>query len=98
MICIPKRQKTIIIGCSTGAEECCIVTQGPIRNQEDFTLETVRFHKKVFPKVLIIVSTWEGEDTLKIEKEIGCAVVKSKLPIKSGISNIDYQAYSSYAG
>lgn len=81
-----------------GSEECCIVMQGPISHQEDFTFEIIRFYKKVFPGKLIIVSTWEGEDTVKIEEATDCVVIKSKLPIKSGISNINYKAYSSYAG
>lgn len=83
------------------ASSCCIVMQGPLRIEEDFTLETVRFYKKEYPNVLVIVSTWNGEDDdtlLQLRKEPNCVLIQNKLPESPGDGNINFQRVSSYYG
>lgn len=82
-------------------EKWAVVLQGPIRTEENFTLETVRFYKKIYPKVKVIVSTWAGEDenaVKQLRKEENCIVVVNELPQYPGISNINYQIVSSKYG
>jgi len=77
-----------------------IVIQGPIIYDQDFTLETIKIYKKIFPQVIIILSTWNYEDTKYIEKiknEIG-EVLLNKIPEEKGVQNINYQIVSSLAG
>lgn len=86
---------------SVFADEWGIVMQGPLRGEEEFTLETVRYYAKLYPGVRVIVSTWKGEDEKLIEKlsdEKNCYIIQSDLPKEAGISNINYQSFSSMVG
>lgn len=77
-----------------------VVLQGPIMAEDNFTLETVRFYKKIFSDGEIIVSTWNttpDEQVRAFEKE-GAIVVTSQLPETSGLMNVNYQFASAYAG
>tara|TARA_B100000959_G_scaffold23237_1_gene22426 strand:- start:1502 stop:2635 length:1134 start_codon:yes stop_codon:yes gene_type:complete len=38
-----------------------IIIQGPIKNYENFVLETIKIYLKIFPESLIILSTWKDE-------------------------------------
>lgn len=77
-----------------------IVMQGPILYTEDFTLETLRLYKKMFPGALLILSTWDYEDAAYIEtiqKEIP-NILLNPVPEKKGVQNINFQIASSFAG
>lgn len=77
-----------------------IVIQGPLKREENFTLETIRIYKLLFPESRIIVSTWQTEDSQivkEIEKE-GAVVVLSETPVIKGIGNINMQKDSTLAG
>ena len=82
----------------TKENEYAIVLQGPIVDK--FTAETVRIYRKIFPKAVIIVSTWKGTNEKLAEELQGLAdhMILSDPPKTSGIGNINYQAKSSYAG
>lgn len=83
------------------ASDTAIIMQGPLRKEEDFTLETVRYYQKVYPEVKVIVSTWKTEDMAyikRLENEINCEVVLSDAPENAGVANINYQTKSSLAG
>lgn len=83
------------------AGEYCIVMQGPILEKNDFTLETVRCYKRLFPGILVIISTWEGESQeyiQKLEKERNCIVVLNHYPASSGPGNVNFQCVSSLGG
>src|SRR3990167_11502815 len=41
---------------------CAIIIQGPIRREDNFTLETVKLYRKHSPAATVILSTWEDED------------------------------------
>ena len=45
-----------------------IIIQGPIENEDEFTLETVKIYKKIFPNTKIILSTWNTEKQSIIDK------------------------------
>ena len=45
-----------------------LVVQGPIVNECDFTVETARLYKKIFPGLEIVVSTWDDENAQRVAK------------------------------
>ncbi len=80
--------------------EFAIILQGPIRAEDDFTMETVCYYKKMYKNVTVIVSTWIDEkkkDIAKLE-ELGAVVVCSEKPIYGGHGNRNFQLISSKAG
>lgn len=81
-------------------DELGIVIQGPLKREDEFTLETVRLYKKWYPNVTVIVSTWKNEDAdvIRQMEECGAIVIQGDLPSNSGILNINYQLTSSING
>ena len=77
-----------------------IVIQGPIYAEDNFTLNTVKFYKAMYPNAKILVSTWddEKEEVLELLRESGAIIVKSKKPDYSGNLNVNYQLVSARAG
>jgi len=77
-----------------------LVLQGPLLLQDDFTVESVRYYSRVKPQVIVIVSTWEGEDAGALEriKALGAEIVLNKKPTCSGRSNVNYQVVSTRGG
>lgn len=39
-----------------------IIVQGPIKYEDDFTYETLKYYCSIYPKSKIILSTWKGEE------------------------------------
>lgn len=69
--------------------ETAILIQGPIKYEDDFTFETVKLYKKMFPQSPLIVSTWSNEDKdvlRKIEEE-GARVCLSDPPDPDSVQN-----------
>jgi hypothetical protein len=77
-----------------------IILQGPVVAEYDFTLETIRIYKKLFPGCRIILSTWEDEKPKLIEraKAEGIDVVLNKKPEYFGVQNINLQVVSTKGG
>lgn len=77
-----------------------IIMQGPIRRQDDFTLETVKFYKKYYPEATVVISTWNDEnvDVIKKLENNGAIVILCNKPKSGGHLNINYQLKSSYEG
>lgn len=77
-----------------------VVLQGPLIEEDDFTFETILLYKKNFPSSIIILSTWNDEDNLLIEKikTNGIIVLQNERPVYEGMQNINYQIASSAAG
>lgn len=84
----------------TEAGELAIILQGPVDTKYNFTLETVRLYKKIFPDSIIILSTWDSTSGQLIEefKREGCEVVINKSFSPSGFCNLNYQLCTSLSG
>lgn len=78
-----------------------LVLQGPVCIEQDFTLETIRLYKNMFPGSRIILSTWKGEYSEYIEQHIvpeNIKIVYSTKPSYAGPTNINFQIVSARAG
>jgi hypothetical protein len=77
-----------------------IVMQGPLRTEDNFTLQTVRLYRQTAPESSVIVSTWQSEDSAQIEaiERAGAQVITSPRPELAGASNINLQIDSTRAG
>lgn len=77
-----------------------IVMQGPIVYDENFTLETIKLYKKIFPEAIVILSTWDYEKAEYLEKikSEKIELILSKPPVVKGAQNINFQLVSSLAG
>lgn len=85
---------------STDTARLAVVLQGPLAKETDFTVETVKFYKIIFPNTPVIVSTWDDEDAEylnRLRKE-GAEVILNKKPIYPGPSNVNFQITSTRAG
>lgn len=86
---------------SANAEQFAIIMQGPVISEDNFTLETVRLYNKIFPNVLVIVSTW-ADSNHNVVKELrncqNCIVVLNDYPTHSGYMNNNYQTVTTVAG
>lgn len=80
--------------------DLAIVLQGPLRCEDHYTAETVRFYRAMYPGAVIIVSTWDTENKNEIDKisEAKGLVVLSTAPDTPGNLNINYQIVNSRAG
>lgn len=84
----------------TPNKDLAIIIQGPLKAEDDFTMETVKIYRILFPEALLIVSTWKTENQQilrEIERE-GALIIQSESPIKNGVGNMNYQRDSTLAG
>ena len=94
------RKNLYIYNVNNKQESIGIILQGPIKHEDNFTLETVRYYHNLFPTAVLIVSTWITEDKRvlgQMEKE-GAHVITSEMPAISGVANVNYQIKSTLAG
>jgi len=91
----PKKAQLINCAIDTNKEldKICIIIQGQIIQSEEFTLETIKVYKYLFPRVNIILSTWNDENTKKIEDFSfkNFYIIKSRKPTEAGELNINFQ-------
>lgn len=92
---VPSKIKT-----TTRPGELAIVIQGPVVTTDEFTIETVRFYKMIFPGAHIIVSTWDdtANEVIKTIETEGAIIVTNKIFQPCGLGNINYQLCTSLAG
>ena len=59
----PKLEKHTFknINFKNNSKNIAIIIQGPIKNYENFVIETIKLYLKIFPETLIILSTWNDE-------------------------------------
>ena len=81
-------------------DKVAIVMQGPIVTKDNFTYETLKIYRKRFPKISLILSTWDeySKDELSKFKTINVEIIKNSKPDYSGISNINFQIESTKNG
>lgn len=78
-----------------------IMLTGLLKLEDNFTVETVNFYRRLYPKAVIIISTWDTEDKSTIKKlsELqGVYVVLSKEPEYSGVNHINQQIKTAAEG
>lgn len=76
-----------------------LILQGPILERNDFTLETVKLYRHLYPNLNIIISTWIGVDPKLISQfeKNNVVVLQSEKPKFGGFSNINLQIKSTVA-
>ncbi|HEX8606336.1 MAG TPA: WavE lipopolysaccharide synthesis family protein, partial [Pseudoduganella sp.] len=82
------------------SESIAIVLQGPLLDYQDFTLETVRLYRTIFPFAAVIVSTWDDTPPGAIStlQAAGAQTVLSPKPAFAGFKNVNLQLHSTMAG
>lgn len=82
------------------SEKYAIVLQGPIALEENFTVESIRYYRRMYPEAAVILSTWENEPAAAICacREAGADVVLSTKPATPGAINVNLQVRTSLAG
>ncbi len=80
--------------------DCAVVIQGPLRLENNYTFDVIRYYRYMYPDILIILSTWIGEDAYTINeiRKLNVYVVLSEKPLFSGRLNVNLQLVSSLAG
>lgn len=83
--------------------DVAIIIQGPIILEENFTLETVKIYRKIYPTAKIIVTTWDKEDeqVLKKIRDAGAEVILSNdrdLPKAFQFQSVNYEIKNTLAG
>lgn len=100
----PKKETDFVCAedITANADRFAIIMQGSLEERNDFTLETIKLYRRIFPGVLIIVSTWESEniDYINRIKQISdkIIVIMNKYPEFSGFGNCNYQQVTTRAG
>lgn len=82
-------------------KKVAIVVQGPIVYDEDFTYNSIRLYKRIYPGAAIILSTWETEqnnEKFKDFYDLGINIKLSSLPEKRGFVSMNFQVKSSLEG
>ena len=76
-----------------------MVIQGPVVTDGDFTENTIRIYRKLFPGAVIVLSTWKASEKLIHDLSgIDVKVIINKDPVNPGISNINRQIKSTREG
>ena len=82
-------------------QRIAMVMQGPLQRDFDFTVESVKIYRKIFPEVQVVLSTWEGEDAASLDeiRNAGAVVLLNAPPSHRGPgNNINMQVCSAAAG
>ena len=100
---VPKYSKAFIqneIKTSSDYKSLAIVIQGPVIEKDNFTIETVKIYKKIFPGAHIIISSWKNTSLslISILNDLGCCIVLSDEPNPMGFCHVNYQIKSSFEG
>lgn len=81
--------------------DTAIVIQGPIVYDNNYTADTLKFYRTIYPNVPIVVSTWQGEatDDFRVAcRENSVALLENKPPDFAGPFNVNMQLESSLQG
>lgn len=81
-----------------------IVIQGPIKYEDDFTYESIKYYMAIFPGCKIILSTWDEEaqnDKFELFRDLEIDILLNKKPEYLNLISlhtINFQLLSSYNG
>ena len=95
-----RKKKLYIYQANKNLEPIGIIIQGPIKQKDNFTLETIKYYRKIFPTAVLIVSTWNNEDKTALGrlKALGAYIVTSDLPEIRGVANVNCQIKTTLSG
>ena len=82
-------------------DDTAIVIQGPIAYDNNYTAETFKLYRSIYPNVPIVVSTWQGEATDAFRKECkenSVVLLENEPPNFRGPWNVNMQLESSFQG
>jgi hypothetical protein len=81
-----------------GVPRIGILIQGPITHPQ-FLIDTLFNYSKMFPEAALCLSTWENEPSVSQFRQIrNLQIVENARPKDPGISNLNFQAVSTYEG
>ncbi|MBQ9589611.1 MAG: hypothetical protein IJR29_05455 [Butyrivibrio sp.] len=86
---------------SIAMSDTAIVMQGPILYEDNFTIETLMYYRKIYPDTPIILSTWMGEADMTFKfmaKAISVDILENEKPVVDGKCNVKLQIVSSLNG
>lgn len=77
-----------------------IVIQGPICYENDFTINTIRLYRKLFSSLLIVLSTWEDQNTDDIQRlnYDNLIIITNEYPKQKGYFNVNKMIVSTLKG
>lgn len=81
--------------------DAAIVIQGQIAYANNYTVETFKFYRSIYPNAPIVVSTWKGEATDAFRQECknnSIVLLENDLPSPQGPGHINCQLKSSFQG
>ncbi|WP_256011178.1 WavE lipopolysaccharide synthesis family protein [Desertivirga xinjiangensis] len=81
-------------------DDFSILVQGPIVVKDNFTLETLKLYKYIYPQINIVLSTWREQPSEVVEqiKKLGVIVIENEKPEFPGLSNVNFQLTSTSNG
>ncbi|PKB53214.1 hypothetical protein CRH03_22190 [Clostridium sp. HMb25] len=81
-------------------KKIAIILQGPPDYKDNFTFETIKMYRKLFPESVLILSTWKNVSNEYISsiKKLDCVVVLNEQPPYTGIGNVNLQVLSTLSG
>lgn len=81
--------------------DVAIVMQGPVFLKDNFTYKTLSYYRFIYPNVPIVLSTWKGEISDHLRKDLeqlDVTIIESELPKMPGYGHVNYQIFSSLQG
>ena len=77
-----------------------VLIQGPIFHKLEFTITTVRMYIQLFKNPIIVISTWNNDDTsgFNIFDENNVIIIKNDPPKQKGFLNLNNQIVSTIEG
>ena len=74
-------------------KKVAIIIQGAIKHEDDFTLESVKLYRKLYPNSFVIISTWSEEphEYLRKIEALEAKVIQNEKPLNPGHGSINYQ-------
>ena len=78
-----------------------VVMQGPLVYENNYTLQTARWYRRLYPNIPIVISTWKGEATEQFRadcKKHSIVLLENELPSEPGFAHINFQLESSFQG